>query len=115
MKFVWRTLQMLLHTPADFLKGVGPSSDQDRKKNGVERTRFVDDVADLTMSHLSESGHPVFRGPSAHNAEHTTAELLLPVKQLSVTEPSRIVAMILLIESKLVLHQAWGTPAAKVD
>ena len=51
----------------------GHSSDRDRQKNGTERTRFVVDVADLMMIHLRESGHLVFRGPSAHNAEHTTA------------------------------------------
>ena len=61
---------MLLHTPQGFLKDIGHSSVLDLKKNGTGTLAHKPDgswnnVADLMMIYLRESGHPVFGGTSA--------------------------------------------------
>ena len=98
-KFVHRILQMLLHTPQNVLKDIwsfsGPGPVEKwygtlaHKPNGS-----WNDVADLMMVNVRESGHPLFRGSSAFfrgglkskaggrttthcNADPATAELLL--------------------------------------
>ena len=48
-KFVWRILQMLLHTPQVFPKDIGHSSDQELKKSGTERTFAAKTVCGIML------------------------------------------------------------------
>ena len=69
-KFLCRILQMLLHTPEDFLKGhwsfFGPGSDENWYGTHIHKPNGSwNDVADLMLFNLRESGHPPFRGTSA--------------------------------------------------
>ena len=65
--FVCRILQMLLHSPKDFLKDDGHSLDRALKKNVTERTFTNQTVRGtmLMMINFGESGHLLFRGTSA--------------------------------------------------